>query len=165
MLGFDNHDILGAVGEKREVTPVGPQLRLRADQPGASNDQPPAAVGGLGDLRLTLLGVHDRLPSALLDLLHGLADAGIMRTPIEYCQPAFSSRLNTLVFQNPESALSNLESVANRGRRSPLDQRLAWRARRRCSDLSVDLRADRLLKRRQRWPRVQKARPRLVAHS
>ena len=35
-----------------------------------------------------------------------------MRTPIEYCHPAFSRRLNTLVFQNPESALSSFTPVA-----------------------------------------------------
>jgi hypothetical protein len=29
MLGLDNRDVLGAVGEKREVTPVRPQLGLR----------------------------------------------------------------------------------------------------------------------------------------
>ncbi len=32
----------------------------------------------------------------------------IIRTPIEYCQPAFSRRAKTLVFQNPESALKSL---------------------------------------------------------
>jgi hypothetical protein len=36
----------------------------------------------------------------------------IIRTPIEYCQPAFSKRLNTFVFQNPESALSSTVPVA-----------------------------------------------------
>ena len=43
MLGLDDRDVLGAVGEKAEVPPVGPQLGLGADQPGASDDQPPAA--------------------------------------------------------------------------------------------------------------------------
>ena len=36
----------------------------------------------------------------------------IIRTPIEYCQPACSSRSNTFVFQNPESARSSLTPVA-----------------------------------------------------
>ena len=36
----------------------------------------------------------------------------IIRTPIEYCQPAFSRRLKTMVFQNPESARSSLTPVA-----------------------------------------------------
>ena len=36
----------------------------------------------------------------------------IIRTPIEYCHPAFSNRLNTLAFQNPESARSSLTPLA-----------------------------------------------------
>jgi hypothetical protein len=60
MLGLDQGDVLGAVGEQREVTPVGPQLCLRADQAGASDDQSALAVGGLGDLRFALLGVVGR---------------------------------------------------------------------------------------------------------
>ena len=52
VLGLDERDLVGAVGEEREVPPVGPQLGLRAEQPGASDDQPAAAVDGLGDLRL-----------------------------------------------------------------------------------------------------------------
>ena len=71
MLGLDERDVLGAVGDEREVPPVGPQLGLRADQPGAPDDQPPAAVDGLGDLRLALLGVVDRLPGVLVDRLDG----------------------------------------------------------------------------------------------
>ena len=31
MLSLDHLDLFGAVGDEREVTPVGPQLRLRAD--------------------------------------------------------------------------------------------------------------------------------------
>ena len=42
----------GAVGDERVVTPVGPQLRLVAGQPGAAHDQPlVVAEGGFGDLR------------------------------------------------------------------------------------------------------------------
>jgi hypothetical protein len=36
----------------------------------------------------------------------------IIRTPIEYCQPARSRRSKTFVFQNPESARKSLVSVA-----------------------------------------------------
>src|SRR3954454_11187728 len=36
----------------------------------------------------------------------------IIRTPIEYCQPACSRRSKTFVFQNPESALRSLAPVA-----------------------------------------------------
>ena len=36
----------------------------------------------------------------------------IIRTPIEYCQPAFSRRSNTFVFQNPLSARNSLTPVA-----------------------------------------------------
>jgi hypothetical protein len=38
MFGLDQGDVFGAVGEKREVTPVGPQLGLRSDQPGAADN-------------------------------------------------------------------------------------------------------------------------------
>jgi len=56
VLGLDQCDVLVTVGEKTEVPPVGPQLGLRADEAGAADDQPPGAVDGLGDLRLTLVG-------------------------------------------------------------------------------------------------------------
>ncbi len=36
----------------------------------------------------------------------------MLRTPIEYCQPAFSSSSKTFVFQNPESARSSTVPVA-----------------------------------------------------
>jgi hypothetical protein len=36
----------------------------------------------------------------------------IMRTPIQYCQPACSNSSNTSVFQHPESARSSLGPVA-----------------------------------------------------
>ena len=35
VLGLDERDLLGAVGEKAEVPPVGPQLGLVAEQAGA----------------------------------------------------------------------------------------------------------------------------------
>ena len=38
-----------------------------AEQAGAADDQPPAAVDGLGDLRLAVVGVVDRLPGVLGD--------------------------------------------------------------------------------------------------
>ena len=52
VLGLDDRDRGGAVGEKREVPPVGEQFGLGAEQAGAPDDQPPIAVDGLGDLRL-----------------------------------------------------------------------------------------------------------------
>ena len=73
VLGLDERDVLGAVGDEREVPPVGEQLGLRADQPGAAHDQPPLAVDGLGDLRLAAVGVGDRLPGVLGDRLDGSA--------------------------------------------------------------------------------------------
>jgi len=54
VLGLNQRDLLAAVGEEAEVAPVGPQLGLGADEAGASDDQPPAAVGRLGDLGLTV---------------------------------------------------------------------------------------------------------------
>jgi hypothetical protein len=36
----------------------------------------------------------------------------MLRTPIEYCQPARSKRSKTVVFQNPESALSSFTPLA-----------------------------------------------------
>ena len=76
MLGLDDHDVLGAVGDEREVTPIGPQPRLRAKQSGAADDQPPAAVGGLSDLRLALLWVLDRSTHAEGDPRGGRRDRG-----------------------------------------------------------------------------------------
>ena len=43
----------------------------------------------------------------------------IIRTPIEYCQPACSRRSKTLVFQNPESARMQLDA----GRAGAVDAR------------------------------------------
>ena len=51
VLGLDERDVLGAVGDQGEVPPVGPQLGLGAQQPRATDDQPAGAVDGLGDLR------------------------------------------------------------------------------------------------------------------
>src|SRR5215207_7844573 len=57
VLGLNERDLLGAVGDQTEVTPVGPELGLRAEQAGPADDQPAAAIGGLGDLRLACFGV------------------------------------------------------------------------------------------------------------
>src|SRR5436190_22664340 len=57
VLGLDYLQRVGAVGEEREVAPVGPQLGLRAEQARAPDDHPLATQGGLGDLRLPVLGV------------------------------------------------------------------------------------------------------------
>src|SRR4051812_6210076 len=94
------------------MSPVRPQLGPPPDQAGAPDDQPPPAVDGFGDLRLAVVGVVDALSGVLVDLLDGGADVLVVRTAIEYCQPAFCRRLNTRVFQNPESALSSLAPVA-----------------------------------------------------
>ena len=40
VFGLDEGDRFGAVGDEREVPPVGPQLGLRADEAGAADDQP-----------------------------------------------------------------------------------------------------------------------------
>jgi hypothetical protein len=48
---------LGALGQEREVAPVGAQLGLLPDQAGAADDHPPPGVGRLGNLRLPFLGV------------------------------------------------------------------------------------------------------------
>ena len=44
VLGLDERELFAAVGEEAEVAPVGPQFGLGADQAGAPDDQPPAAV-------------------------------------------------------------------------------------------------------------------------
>jgi hypothetical protein len=91
MLGLDHRQLVGAVGDKRKVAPVGPQLGLLADQAGAPGDQPP--VGS------AIASIASRMPFW-------------MRTPIEYGQPAFSRRANTVTFQKPESARSSLTPLA-----------------------------------------------------
>ena len=57
VLGFDELERVGAVGQEREVAPVGPQLGLGADQAGAADDQSLGAEHRLRDLRLPGLGV------------------------------------------------------------------------------------------------------------
>ena len=39
VLGLDDRDVVGAVGQKREVPPVGPQRGLGAEQAGAPHDR------------------------------------------------------------------------------------------------------------------------------
>jgi hypothetical protein len=56
VLGLDDREVFGAVGDQREVPPVGKQCGLRADEAGAPDDQPTLAVGRFGDLRLAALG-------------------------------------------------------------------------------------------------------------
>jgi hypothetical protein len=73
VLGLDDGEILGAVGDEGEVSPVGPQLGLRAEQTGAADDQPAVAVDGFGDLRLTVVGILDALPGVLACCAGGLA--------------------------------------------------------------------------------------------
>src|SRR3954454_10081305 len=72
--GLDDCDVVGAVGEKREVPPAGPQLGLGSEQAGAPDDQPAGAVDGLGDLRLAVVGVVDALPVPLGDRLDRVAN-------------------------------------------------------------------------------------------
>ncbi len=74
VLGLDDRDVFGAVGDQTEVPPVGPQLGLGAHEAGAADDQPAAVVGGFGDLRLTVVGVGDGLPGGLVDRFDGGAD-------------------------------------------------------------------------------------------
>ena len=76
VLGLDHLERLAAVGEEREVAPVGPELGLRTEQAGAADDQALAVGGGLGDLCLPVLGVVlERLPGRLGDLGDPLRDA------------------------------------------------------------------------------------------
>ena len=57
-------DGVRSIGHSRLATmfamwsPLGLQLGLGAEQAGASDDQPPGAVAGLGDLRLAVVGVR-----------------------------------------------------------------------------------------------------------
>ena len=45
VFGLDQGERLGAVGDEGVVAPVGEELCLRADQPGAADDQPTSASG------------------------------------------------------------------------------------------------------------------------
>ena len=68
MLGLDDGECFGAVGQRRVVTPGREQLCLRADETDAADDQPLPVDGGLGDLRLPSLGVvGQRNPCILSD--------------------------------------------------------------------------------------------------
>jgi hypothetical protein len=59
---------------KQKCRQSGPQFGLGSEQAGAPDDQSPATVDGLGDLRLTPLGVVDALPVLRVDLLDGGVD-------------------------------------------------------------------------------------------
>jgi hypothetical protein len=68
VLGLDCFEWVGAVCQKREVAPVGPELGLGSEQPGAPDDQALLAERRLGDLCLARLGVVDqRLPGGLVN--------------------------------------------------------------------------------------------------
>jgi hypothetical protein len=63
VLALDQLKRVAAVGDEREVAPVGPELGLGADQAGAAHDQPPPRGARLGDLRLAVFWVViERLP-------------------------------------------------------------------------------------------------------
>jgi hypothetical protein len=84
VLGLDDLEEVGAVGDEREVAPVGPQLGLGADQAGAADDQPSAAGAGFGDLRLAVFGVViERPPSRFGDVRDRVGDQNCRRTLIE----------------------------------------------------------------------------------
>ena len=56
VLALDDLERLGAVGDEREVAPVGKQLGLGAEEAGAADDEAPIAGHRLGDLRLAAFG-------------------------------------------------------------------------------------------------------------
>jgi hypothetical protein len=83
VLRFDELERVGAVGQEREVAPVGPQLGLGADQAGAADDQPLAAEHRLRDLCFPALGVVlEGLPVLLIAVIAALM-CFCWRTPIE----------------------------------------------------------------------------------
>jgi hypothetical protein len=57
MLGLDHGEWVGAVGQKREVAPVGPEFGLLSEQTGAPDDQALRADHCLGDLRFAVVGI------------------------------------------------------------------------------------------------------------
>jgi hypothetical protein len=68
VLGLDHVERVDAVGEEREVAPVGRQLGLGSEQARAPHDQTLAGEHRLGDLRFARLGVvGQRLPVGLAD--------------------------------------------------------------------------------------------------
>jgi len=56
------------VGEEAEVPPVGPELLLGSDEPGAAHDKALFLVDGLGNLGDAVFGVVDTDPGVLFDL-------------------------------------------------------------------------------------------------
>ena len=96
----------GAVGRERVMAPVGEQLGLGADEPGAADDQPEVAELCFGDLRFPgVRVVGDRDPVGLGDLGDqrpdrlGLLDADRELDPCRRARSRISLR-----FSNPESA-------------------------------------------------------------
>ncbi len=68
------------VGEEAEVPPVGPELLLGSDEPGAAHDEAFCLVGGLGHLGDAVFGVVDADPGVLVDLGDGLCDCPVSRS-------------------------------------------------------------------------------------
>lgn len=56
MVGVEMDGAADPVGEEGVMAPVGPQLGLGAEEPGAANDETMALVGGLGYLGFAALG-------------------------------------------------------------------------------------------------------------
>jgi hypothetical protein len=113
VLGLDERELVGAVGDEREVSPVGPQLGLHADESCAADDQPPSGVGGFRDLRVAFFGVVDALPGVLVDRFDGATDRLDHPYPDRVLPAGFLEVFEGLrVFQNPESARRSAVPVA-----------------------------------------------------
>ena len=113
VLSLNECDVLGAVGGEGEVAPLPKQLALGGSQSDAAHDQATARQDGLGDLRLTRLGVVlQGLPVARGIAATSLVTGLVILTPIENCQPFSWRRSKTRVFQKPESARSRHGPVA-----------------------------------------------------
>jgi hypothetical protein len=83
VVGVDSDGVAVKVGDEGVVTPVGPQLRLRTDQPGAPHDQPTPRQRRLGDLGDAAIGVVDVDPGGLVDAVDAATTAFVARTVME----------------------------------------------------------------------------------
>ena len=120
-----------AVGDEREVAPVGPERGLRADQPRAAHDQAPLAQQRLGDLRdARLRGSRRGAARPLSGIgsiggayvgLHGHADRVADLVPLERARSCRTTR-------SPSRRAAGSRPPRRRGARArPARRRSAWR--------------------------------------
>ncbi len=127
---IDGDGVVGEVGQKRVVPPVGPQFGLvLVGEAGASHDQTPTLIDTLGDLGLPIGRVPDRHPGFLVDRadrLHNRSISSMDRHRVTH--PETGERRDRVV--RPEPRIETAYELTRRARMTdPGDQLLNEPAR------------------------------------